>query len=60
MLGIGSGMTALVLNAVVANRWFDSHRGLVVGMLTASSATGQLIFLPVGAWLIEHAAGAWR
>ena len=58
MLGIGSGMTALVLSAVVSNRWFDSHRGLVVGVLTASSATGQLIFLPVGAWLIEHFG--WR
>jgi predicted MFS family arabinose efflux permease len=58
MLGVGSGMTALVLNAVVANRWFDSHRGLVVGVLTASSATGQLIFLPIGTWLIEHVG--WR
>ncbi|NVM75320.1 putative MFS family arabinose efflux permease [Duganella sp. SG902] len=58
MLGVGSGLTALVLSAVVSNRWFDSHRGLVVGILTASSATGQLIFLPVGAWMIEHMG--WR
>ena len=58
MLGIGSGMTALVLSAVVSNRWFERHRGLVVGLLTASSATGQLIFLPVGAWLIERFG--WR
>jgi sugar phosphate permease len=58
MLGVGSGMTALVLNAVVANRWFEARRGLVMGLLTASSATGQLIFLPVGTWLIEHYG--WR
>jgi predicted MFS family arabinose efflux permease len=58
MLGIGSGLTALVLSAVVSNRWFDSHRGLVIGLLTASSATGQLIFLPVGAWLVQHYG--WR
>jgi len=58
VLGLGSGMTALVLNAVVANRWFERRRGLVVGMLTASTATGQLIFLPVGTWLIEHMG--WR
>lgn len=58
MLGIGSGLTALVLAAVVANRWFDARRGLVIGMLTASSATGQLIFLPIGAWLVEHYG--WR
>ena len=58
MLGVGSGMTALVLSAVVSNRWFETRRGLVVGVLTASSATGQLIFLPVGAWLVEHYG--WR
>ncbi|CAN7148933.1 MFS transporter [Pseudoduganella sp. LjRoot289] len=58
MLGVGSGMTALVLSAVVANRWFDTRRGLIIGLLTASSATGQLVFLPFGAWLIEHYG--WR
>ncbi|MYN17146.1 MFS transporter [Rugamonas sp. FT107W] len=58
MLGVGSGMTALVLSAVVSTCWFDTRRGLVVGVLTASSATGQLVFLPVGAWLIEHFG--WR
>ncbi|TDF66911.1 MFS transporter [Cupriavidus sp. L7L] len=58
MLGVGSGLTALVLAAVVANRWFSARRGLVIGLLTASSATGQLAFLPVAAWLIEHMG--WR
>jgi sugar phosphate permease len=58
VLGIGSGMTALVLGAVVANRWFETRRGLVIGLLTASSATGQLVFLPFAAWLIDHQG--WR
>ena len=58
MLGVGTGMTALVLGAVVANRWFVGRRGLVIGMLTASSATGQLAFLPLAAWMIEH--WGWR
>jgi len=58
MLGVGSGLTALVLAAMVANRWFSARRGLVIGILTASSATGQLAFLPVAAWLIEHMG--WR
>jgi sugar phosphate permease len=58
MLGLGTGMTALVLGAVVANRWFSARRGLVIGMLTASSATGQLAFLPLAAWMIEH--WGWR
>ncbi|AMR81469.1 MFS transporter [Cupriavidus nantongensis] len=58
MLGVGSGLTALVLAAIVANRWFSARRGLVMGILTASAATGQLAFLPVAAWLIEHMG--WR
>src|SRR5579871_2375326 len=47
VVGIGTGMAALVLGATVATRWFVERRGLVVGMLTASNATGQLIFLPL-------------
>jgi MFS family permease len=58
MLGLGSGLTALVLGATVANRWFERRRGLALGILTASSATGQLIFLPLAASLIEHYG--WR
>jgi sugar phosphate permease len=58
LLGLGSGMTALVLGAMAANRWFETRRGLVIGLLTASSATGQLVFLPVAAWLIERFG--WR
>ena len=41
VVGIGTGMTALVLGAIIATRWFVARRGLVVGMLTASSATGS-------------------
>lgn len=57
-LGVGSGLTALVLGATVANRWFEARRGLVVGLLTASAATGQLLFLPLAAWIIENFG--WR
>ena len=46
-VGLATGMTALVLGATVATRWFTEQRGLVVGILTASVATGQLIFLPL-------------
>lgn len=59
VLGLGSGLIALVLGAVVANRWFERHRGLVIGMLTASVATGQLLFLPLATWLIEQAGWRW-
>ncbi len=56
--GLGTGMTALVLSATVANRWFVARRGLVVGILTATNATGQLLFLPLAAWLAEQEG--WR
>ena len=45
--GLATGAIAIPLAAIIANRWFVERRGLVTGVLTASSATGQLIFLPV-------------
>src|ERR1700753_375737 len=58
VIGLGTGMTALVLGATVATRWFSARRGLVVGIMTASVATGQLIFLPLLATLTERLG--WR
>jgi sugar phosphate permease len=58
MVGTGSGMAALTLGATVANRWFIAHRGVAMGLMTASSATGQLIFLPLMAALVS--AFGWR
>jgi MFS family permease len=58
ILGIAPGMTALVVSATVASRWFTQRRGLVVGMLSAAVATGQLIFLPIAAWISDHYG--WR
>ena len=47
VVGFGTGMTVLVLGATVATRWFSKRRGLVVGLMTASNGTGQLVFLPL-------------
>jgi MFS family permease len=58
VIGIGTGMTALVLSATIATRWFAARRGLVVGILTSSVATGQLVFLPLLAKLTEQMG--WR
>lgn len=58
VVGVGSGMAATVLGAAVANRWFTARRGLVMGALTASTATGQLVFLP---WLASAVtSSSWR
>ena len=58
LVGLGTGSTALVFGALVANRWFTKRRGLVVGIFGAAWATGQLAFLPLFARIIEHQG--WR
>jgi MFS family permease len=47
VVGVGTGLTAMVLAVTVATRWFNHRRGLVMGIFAASNATGQLLFLPV-------------
>lgn len=56
--GLGSGCVAMTLGATVINRWFVTRRGLVMGLLSASTATGTLIFLPLLAYITSHAG--WR
>jgi MFS family permease len=58
VVGLGTGLTAMVLGATVATRWFSARRGLALGLLSASSATGQLVFLPLLANLT--AVHGWR
>jgi sugar phosphate permease len=58
LVGLGTGTMSNVLGAMVANRWFVQHRGMVVGILTASAATGQLLFLPLLAQIATTAG--WR
>ncbi len=58
LIGLATGMTALVMSAIVASRWFVARRGLVVGILTGSNAAGQFVFLPLAATL-ERDHG-WR
>ena len=58
VVGVGTGLTAMVLAVTVATRWFNAHRGLVMGIFAASNATGQLVFLPLIARLAtDH---GWR
>jgi len=58
LVGTGTGVTSLVLAAVVATRWFEERRGLVMGALSAANATGQLVFLPMLAHFVD--ARGWR
>jgi MFS family permease len=58
IVGLGTGSMAMALVATVVGRWFVARRGLVSGILTAASATGQLVFLPLIAHVVE--SGGWR
>jgi predicted MFS family arabinose efflux permease len=58
LVGVGSGFIAVVLAAAVVNRWFVARRGLIMGLLTASTATGQLVFLPMLAAVVQR--GGWQ
>lgn len=58
LIGLGTGSMALVFAAMIADRWFLRRKGLITGVLTAGSATGQLIFLPI---IATVASGqSWR
>ncbi|WDD96192.1 MFS transporter [Burkholderia sp. FERM BP-3421] len=58
MVGGATGVAALTLSATFVTRWFSARRGLVMGLLTASSATGQLVFLPMLAAVAQR--HGWR
>ncbi len=58
MVGLGTGSIGLVAGATIVNRWFETNRGTVMGILTASNATGQLVFLPLFGFLVS--GPGWR
>jgi MFS family permease len=58
MVGLGAGCIGLVAGATIATRWFEKNRGTVMGLFSASNATGQLVFLPFFAVLVT--GPGWR
>jgi MFS family permease len=59
LVGVGTGAISMGFVATVSTRWFERRRGLVTGVLTAASATGQLIFLPVVAEVTTRHGWRW-
>ena len=59
IIGLGASLFLTVLSPFVANHWFEKRRGLALGILTASTATGQLVLLPVLAMMIENYSWRW-
>jgi sugar phosphate permease len=58
LVGASCGVIGNFLAAFIAARWFRVRQGLVIGILTAANAAGQLIFLPSMASLVTSAG--WR
>ncbi|MGH8876115.1 MAG: MFS transporter [Stackebrandtia sp.] len=54
MVGLGTGSMAMAFAGTVTTVWFVKRRGVVTGILTAAGATGQLVFLPLLAILVEN------
>jgi sugar phosphate permease len=59
VVGLSCGVIGAYLAAFIAARWFEARRGLVIGVLTAANAAGQLVFLPSMATLVTHAGWRW-
>jgi MFS family permease len=59
VVGSATGALAVPLAAIISTRWFSTRRGLVSGLLTASNASGQLVFLPVLAWIASSYSWRW-
>jgi sugar phosphate permease len=58
VVGLATGFVGAYLAAFIAARWFATREGLVIGILTAGYAAGQLVFLPTMAELVTNAG--WR
>lgn len=58
LIGLGTGSMALTFGTIVANRWFVTHRGLVTGVFSAATAAGQVLFVPVLAYVAD--GPGWR
>jgi len=58
VVGLSSGFIGGYVAAYVAGHWFRAREGLVVGVLTAAAAAGQLVFLPTMAALVTYSG--WR
>jgi sugar phosphate permease len=59
VVGSAAGAVSVPLAATVATRWFVEKRGLATGILTASNASGQMVFLPVLALLATDYGWRW-
>ena len=58
VIGVGTGAAGQVIGATIAQRWFRTHRGLIVGLFGGATSAGQLVFVPAMAAATD--ANGWR
>jgi MFS family permease len=58
LMAVGGGAIQMSTAATVAARWFEAHRGLVLGILGGAMSAGQLVIIPLAVWLTVHFG--WR
>jgi MFS family permease len=51
LMALGAGGVALTTGSTVVARWFESHRGLAIGIAAAGMSAGQLVVVPLAAAL---------
>jgi len=51
LMAVGAGGLGISTGATVAARWFESRRGLVMGVLGGAMSAGQLVVIPLAVWL---------
>lgn len=58
LVAVGAGGMATSVAAAMAARWFDTRRGLVIGITGGGVAAGQLLIVPLAMWLTV--SWGWR
>jgi MFS family permease len=51
LMALGAGGATLTAAVPLLARWFDTHRGLVMGIAGAAMSAGQLVVIPLATWL---------
>jgi MFS family permease len=51
LMALGAGGATLTSAVPLLTRWFDKRRGLVMGIAAAAMSAGQLVVIPLAAWL---------
>lgn len=59
IIGLGASLFLTVVSPYISTHWFGKRRGLALGILSASTATGQLILLPILAAIIDSYSWRW-